>query len=85
VVLSVPARNAQQLALDIAAPLLGVILFLSLIVCILLHLSTRQVARSLNNLADELPIFRKANWTGLFSWGVKTKWEGCGMLLNRCG
>lgn len=53
VVLSVPARNAQQLALDIAAPLLGVILFLSLIVCLLLHLSTRQVARSLNNLADE--------------------------------
>lgn len=53
VVLSVPARNAQQMALDIAAPLLGVILFLSLMAGLLLHLGTRQVTRSLYNLADE--------------------------------
>ncbi len=53
VVLSVPARNAQQLALDIAAPLLGMILFLSLMAGLLLHLGTRQVTRSLYNLADE--------------------------------
>lgn len=53
VVISVPARNAQQLALDIATPLLIMILGLSLMGGLLLHLGTRQITRSLYNLADE--------------------------------
>lgn len=53
IVISVPARNAQQLALDIAAPLLIMILCLSLVAGLLLHIGTRQVTRSLYNLADE--------------------------------
>ncbi|MBN1538378.1 MAG: HAMP domain-containing protein [Anaerolineales bacterium] len=53
IVISVPARNAQQLALDIATPILGMILCLSLMGGFFLHIITRQVTRSLYNLADE--------------------------------
>ncbi len=53
IVITVPARNAQQLALDIATPLLVMILFLSLMAGFLFHIGTRQVTRSLYSLADE--------------------------------
>jgi len=51
VVLSVPAYRAQQLALQIAAPLLAMIMVLSLIAIILMRLSLRVVTGSLQNLA----------------------------------
>jgi PAS domain S-box-containing protein len=53
VVVSVPAREAQQLALQIAAPLLIMILILFLIAAFVLRLSLRAVTASLQNLAQE--------------------------------
>jgi methyl-accepting chemotaxis protein len=53
VVLSVPAQRAQQLALDIAAPLLGMILFLSLISIILLRITLGVVTSSLKRLSAQ--------------------------------
>jgi PAS domain S-box-containing protein len=53
VILSVPARYAQQQALDIAAPLLVMILVLSAISVGLIRLGLRVVTGSLHNLAIE--------------------------------
>jgi methyl-accepting chemotaxis protein len=53
VILSVPARYAQQQALNIAAPLLGMILILSVISVILIRFGLRMVTASLQNLALE--------------------------------
>lgn len=53
VVLTVPARLAQQMALDIALPLLGMLLFLSIIAFIILRLSLRTVTSSLHDLSQE--------------------------------
>lgn len=52
VVVSVPAERAQQLALDIAIPLLAILLVLSAVVFIVLRLSLRSVATSMKVLAD---------------------------------
>ena len=53
VVLMVPAYRAQQLALRIAAPLLGMIIVLSFLAVIVLRLGLRVVTASLKNLAME--------------------------------
>jgi hypothetical protein len=53
VVTIVPARQAQQLALRIAAPLLAMIVALFLFAGVLLRLSLRAVTASLQNLALE--------------------------------
>jgi signal transduction histidine kinase/HAMP domain-containing protein len=53
VILSVPARYAQQQALYIAAPLLGMILVLSVISVLLIRFGLRMVTSSLQSLAFE--------------------------------
>ncbi len=53
VVTIVPARQAQQLALRIAAPLLGMILVLFFLAAVFLRLSLRVVTASLQHLASE--------------------------------
>ncbi len=53
VVLSVPARQVQQLALEIALPLSGMILLLAAIALITLRIGLRLISQSLENLANE--------------------------------
>jgi two-component system, OmpR family, phosphate regulon sensor histidine kinase PhoR len=53
VVVSVPARVSQQLALQIAAPLLIMIIVLFVVAAFVLRLSLRSVTSSLQNLAQE--------------------------------
>ena len=53
IILTVPASSIQQLALDIATPLLGMILILSLISVIILRLGVGVVTSNLQNLASE--------------------------------
>lgn len=53
VMLSVPAEQAQQLALDIAIPLLGLLLLISLIAYFVLRLGLRAITASLAILAQE--------------------------------
>ncbi|MEN8171292.1 MAG: ATP-binding protein [Chloroflexota bacterium] len=53
VIVMVPAQQAQQLALDIATPLLLVILILSVIAAILLRVSLRVITSSLRSLTNE--------------------------------
>lgn len=54
VVLAIPARRAQQMALNIAVPLLGMILLLFLSATVLLRLGLRVVTVSLKNLGIEV-------------------------------
>jgi PAS domain S-box-containing protein len=51
VVLAVPARHVQQIALSIASPLLGMIAALALFAVFLLRVSLRTITSSLENLA----------------------------------
>ncbi len=53
VVVSVPAQEAQQLALQIAAPLMVIIIILFLIAALVLRFSLQTVTASLQNLAQE--------------------------------
>ena len=53
VVVAVPAQEAQQLALQIAAPLMIIIIILFLIAALVLRFSLRTVTASLQNLALE--------------------------------
>lgn len=53
VVLSIPARNVQQYALNIAAPLLAIVLVISIIAIIVSRLSLKVVTASLQNLTQE--------------------------------
>lgn len=53
VVLTVPAQQAQQLALNIAMPLSLMIIFLALVALIILRVGLRVVTGSLQSLADE--------------------------------
>ena len=53
VVVAIPSRHAQQLALEMAAPLLGMILLLFVAALILLRLSLHSLTGSLQNLAQE--------------------------------
>ncbi|MEJ2711359.1 MAG: cache and HAMP domain-containing protein, partial [Anaerolineales bacterium] len=53
VVMTVPARLSQQLALTIAAPLLGIILLLSVIAVFFFLIAIRAVTHSLQNLSLE--------------------------------
>jgi signal transduction histidine kinase/HAMP domain-containing protein len=53
VILSVPAAQAQQLALDIASPLAILVLILAVIALVSLRLSLRIVTSSLQNLVGE--------------------------------
>ena len=52
-VLTVPAAQAQQLALDIASPLAILVLILAVIALVSLHFSLRIVTSSLQNLVGE--------------------------------
>lgn len=53
VVLTVPAQQAQQLALDIATPLSGMILALAVIALVSLRLGLKTVTTSLQSLSSE--------------------------------
>ncbi len=53
VVLTVPAQQVQQLALNIAAPLSIMIFFLALIALVSLRVGLRVISQSLQSLADE--------------------------------
>ena len=53
VVLTVPAKSVQQIALDIATPLLITILIVALVTVILLSLSLNRITGSLQGLADQ--------------------------------
>ncbi len=53
VVIIIPAYRAQQIALAIAAPLLGMIILLSLVAVVVIRLALGVVTRSLQKLADE--------------------------------
>ncbi len=53
VVSAIPAQEAQQLALQIAAPLMVMIIILFLIAALVLRFSLRTVTASLQNLAQE--------------------------------
>jgi len=53
VVLSVPARQAQQYAINIAAPLLAIVLLISLIGFLILRVGLQVVTASLQNLTHE--------------------------------
>jgi PAS domain S-box-containing protein len=53
VVVAVPAQETQQLALQIAAPLMIMIIILFLIAALVLRFSLRSVTASLQNLAQE--------------------------------
>lgn len=53
IVLTVPALRAQQMALDIAFPVLAMIVVLSLVSIVVLRLGVRAVTSSLQNLASE--------------------------------
>jgi signal transduction histidine kinase/HAMP domain-containing protein len=53
IALTVPARAAQQLAIDIALPISIMIVFLGVIALVSLRLSLRTVTRSLQGLAEE--------------------------------
>ena len=53
VVMTVPARFSQQLALTIAAPLLGIILLLSVVAIFFFLIAIRAVTHSLQNLSLE--------------------------------
>jgi PAS domain S-box-containing protein len=53
VVLTVPARRTQQIALNIAGPLLGMIVLLALFAILLLRLGLRVVTASLKKLAEQ--------------------------------
>lgn len=53
IVLTVPAYRAQQIALSIALPLLGMIVILALVSVILVQISLGAVTRSLQTLAGE--------------------------------
>lgn len=52
-VIMVPARRAQQIAIDIAAPLLGMIILLSGVAALLLRVSLRVITSSLKSLTLE--------------------------------
>jgi signal transduction histidine kinase/HAMP domain-containing protein len=53
VVLTVPAQKAQQIALKIAAPLSGMIIFLALVALIALRVGLSVITTSLQTLANE--------------------------------
>jgi len=61
VVLTVPARRAQQLALNIAVPLLGMILVLAFFAILLLRLGLGLVTTSLNTLARQAANIAQGN------------------------
>lgn len=53
IVLTIPAHRAQQLALRIAVPLLGIIVMLALLAIVVLRLGLQAVTASLQNLSIE--------------------------------
>lgn len=53
IVLSVPARRSQEMAIEIAMPLLGVIVILALLSYVILRIGVHMVTASLGNLASE--------------------------------
>lgn len=53
VVVSVPARRSQEIAIDIAAPLLGMIMLLTLLGVVVIQLGLRAVTASLQNLTQD--------------------------------
>ncbi|OQY30105.1 MAG: hypothetical protein B6I38_07710 [Anaerolineaceae bacterium 4572_5.1] len=61
VLLTVPASQAQELALDLAAPMSGVILFLGLIATGSLYIGLNTVANALHSLMEEAQLITKGN------------------------
>jgi PAS domain S-box-containing protein len=53
VLLTIPARQAQQLALNIAAPLLGMVFVLGIVAVLIIRVSLQMVTSSLKTLAIE--------------------------------
>ena len=53
IVLTVPAKETQRLALEIVLPLSGMLVVLAIVALIILRVSLRVVTRSLKNLAGE--------------------------------
>ncbi|MEW5868783.1 MAG: ATP-binding protein [Chloroflexota bacterium] len=53
VVITVPAQRAQQLAIDIALPLLGIVVILTLVAIFISRLSLRMISDSLHTLTLE--------------------------------
>ncbi len=61
VVLTMPARRAQQMALNIAIPLLGMILILAFFAVVVLRLGLRLVTASLQRLATQAVTIAQGN------------------------
>jgi len=61
IVLTVPSRQAQQTALNIAAPLLAMILVLFLVSALVLRFSLRNLTGSLKNLAQQADLIARGN------------------------
>ena len=61
VVLTIPSRQAQQAALDIAAPLLTMILVLFLVAALVLRFSLSNLTGSLKNLAQQADLIARGN------------------------
>ncbi len=61
VVLAIPARTSQQLALNIAAPLLGLVLLLGLAALLLLQMGLRTVTVTLQKLSREANLIAHGN------------------------
>jgi hypothetical protein len=84
VVLMVANHRAQEIALRIASPLLGMILILSIIGVVFLSVGLRAVTGSLQNLATEAGRISKANSILLFQSTERMKLASCGGPLNKC-
>jgi signal transduction histidine kinase/HAMP domain-containing protein len=61
IVMTVPSREAQQIALNIAAPLLAMILVLFIIAAVILRFSLRKLTGSLQNLAQQADLIARGN------------------------
>jgi methyl-accepting chemotaxis protein len=61
IVMTVPSREAQQIALNIAAPLLTMILVLFIVAAVILRFSLRNITGSLQNLAQQADQIARGN------------------------
>ncbi|MEJ5203190.1 MAG: histidine kinase dimerization/phospho-acceptor domain-containing protein, partial [Anaerolineales bacterium] len=61
VILSVPAEQSQQLALEIAVPLLGLLLLVSLVAYLILRLGLKTITSSLTTLAHEATLIAQGH------------------------
>jgi PAS domain S-box-containing protein len=61
IALTVPARQAQQIAITIAAPMSGIVLLISVLGVVYFHFSLRGVTGSLRKLADQAGKISRGN------------------------